>query len=179
MLRGLTDSAEPHSTWPSCVPARVWNAWAWACCGYHCVMAMQTRTAWAIALAVWVALGIGTTVFLHYHLHRGGGIAHHTAVRQAVAVGTSGLRCPEPPPCPACSAPGQSTPCKSTAANAIITARPCPTLHADGEHPCSKRSAKIRAGYTKGVTQHVSGLKIRTHPHARAVNAKRHSCTRG
>ena len=151
----------------------MWSGWARTCRGYRCVMVMQTRTAWAVALAVWVALGIGTTVFLHYHLHSGGGVAHHTAVRQAVAVGTSGLRCPEPPPCPACTAPGQGTPCESTAANAIITARPCPTLHANGEHPCSKRSAKIRAGYTKGVTQHVSILKTCTQRHARAGHVER------
>lgn len=134
---------------------------------------MLSRNTWLVALGVWLALGVGTTLFLHYHLHSGGGVAHHAAVKQAAMrqVDTSGsltpLQCPEPAPCPACVTPAAATPCvtaagaavpETRAANAIITARPCPALDADGQHPCSKRTAKIRAGYTQGVTPHVSAL---------------------
>lgn len=147
--------------------------------------AFGRRTAVVMALAILGTLGIGTTVYLHFHLHNDGQHDIHSAAKRVVelaqAPGCPPVKpCPGCPPerpaveCPACPTAVQAVaststsscpecpPCKShrgvvatTAAARAEEGTPCPAADAEYVHPCAKKTAEIRAKYTKGISPHV------------------------
>mmetsp|Transcript_14053 Transcript_14053/g.41750 ORF Transcript_14053/g.41750 Transcript_14053/m.41750 type:complete len:627 (-) Transcript_14053:2135-4015(-) len=130
------------------------------------------RSVVVTTLAALGLLGICTTMYLHFHLHTDP--AGASADRRIAEVQA---RCTTPPPCPLCT-PAPREPCPACLAGAaaaspakaaacplcplcenataaVGTTTPCPQGDTEYVHPCAKKSAQVRAGYTKGVTPHL------------------------